>query len=350
MFELIVLACLRGDMADICAPRLLPAPAVLSRAACEATAAERAATWAKAHPDLMIHDPECRPRSEAGTPLSLTEIAPGIHVHRGGIGIPNGKNLGDLANLGVIVREESVAVIDAGSTRHVGERLYLAVRALTDKPIGTLIYTHMHPDHTLGGSAIAEAGGRIIAHRKLDRGLRARAENYEASLDALIGAKGFLGTRTAFPDESVMGSAEIDLGGRILDLRAWYTAHTDNDLTVFDRQTGTLFTGDLVFATHTPALDGSLTGWIDVLDELDWPIKRIVPGHGPASLPWPEGGKALRRYLGAIARDTRAAIHKGESISSAIKHIGESEREHWQLFDEFNPRNATAAYKELEWE
>ena len=351
MFELVVIACLNGELADRCASRVLPSPVPLSRGACEAVAPKRTKKWAEQHPDLVVRKTaKCVPHALAGEPLTLTEIADGIYVHEGKIGIPSPENRGDLSNLGVIIGEQSVVVIDAGSTRAIGERLYLAIRDLTDKPISTLIYTHMHPDHTLGGSAIAETGADIIAHQKLDRGFRARAENYEASLDRLIGADGFLGTRAAFPTDGVKQTAEIDLGDRVLELRAWPTAHTDNDLTIFDRQTGTLFAGDLVFADHTPALDGSLTGWLAVLDELDGPIERVVPGHGPASIPWPEGGVALIGYLDILASDSRAAIRKGESISGAVKHIGESQRGKWQLFDEFNPRNATAAYKELEWE
>ena len=350
MFELIVIACLSGEKEDICAKRLLPSPSILSQAACEKTAEERTAVWSDAHQDLMIKTSDCVARDEIGKPLELAEIAPGVFVHEGMIGVPDSKNAGDLANLGIVIGKDSVAVIDAGGTRAVGEGLYLAIRALTSKPISSLILTHMHPDHTLGGSAIVEAGATVIAHQKLDRGLRARAENYEASLDRLIGSKGFLGTHAIFPTERVESFKEIDLGGRILELRAWPTAHTDNDLTIFDRETGTLFAGDLVFADHTPALDGSLTGWLSVLDGFEGKIERVVPGHGPASIPWPEGGEPVLRYLNALARETRAAIKKGESISRAIEHIGESERKNWKLFDEFNARNATAAYKELEWE
>ena len=350
MFELVVLACLSGERAEICASRLLPSPTALTQIECESTAKKRTSAWSEAHPDLTIQSSDCLTRDAAGTSLSLNEIAPGVYVHEGLIGIPNDKNAGDLANLGVIIGDESVAVVDAGGTREVGESLYLAIRELTDKPISNLIFTHMHPDHTLGGSAIVEAGATIRAHSKLDRGLRARAENYEASLGRLIGSKGFLGTRAVFPTERVEANTKIDLGGRILELRASPTAHTDNDLTVFDKNTGTLFAGDLVFVRHTPALDGSLTGWLSVLDSFEGKIDRLVPGHGPASIPWPEGGEPMRQYLKTLAAQTRAAIEKGESISRAVKHIGETERANWALFDEFNPRNATAAYKELEWE
>ena len=350
MFELVILACLTGEKADVCASRLLPSPTALTQAACESTAEERTSAWSSVRSDLTVQSADCVRRDAAGTPLTLTEVADGVYVHEGMIGVPNAENAGDLANLGVVIGEKSVAVIDAGGTRAVGESLYLAIRELTDEPISTLIFTHMHPDHTLGGSAILESGATIYAHPKLNRGLRARAENYEASLSGLIGPKGFLGTRAVFPLKDIGTDTKIDLGGRVLELHAWPTAHTDNDLTVFDKETGTFFAGDLVFVDHTPALDGSLTGWLSVLDQFEGQIKRLVPGHGPASIRWPEGGKPMQHYLNTLAAQTRTAIKKGESISRAVKHIGETERANWALFDEFNPRNATAAYKELEWE
>jgi quinoprotein relay system zinc metallohydrolase 2 len=322
----------------------------LTRAACTESAAVRSNDWQKTHPSLTVSDPKCSPIAQAGRALDLIEVAPGVYVHKGGIGIPSPSNGGDLANLGVVIGEDSVAVIDTGSTRAVGEGLYLAIRAITEKPISHAILTHMHPDHSLGARVFVEAGASVIGHAKLDRGLRARAANYEASLEQLIGYEGFLGTKAAFPTQAIQGTQEIDLGGRILHLRAWQTAHTDNDITVFDERTRTLFTGDLVFAEHTPALDGSLLGWSKVLEQFDWPIDRVVPGHGGPSIPWPTGGDPQRAYLATLTRDTRAAILKGESIAEAVDHIAQSEREKWKLFNEFNIRNATAAYKELEWE
>jgi glyoxylase-like metal-dependent hydrolase (beta-lactamase superfamily II) len=66
--------------------------------------------------------------------------------------------------------------------------------------------------------------------------------------------------------------------------RAWPTAHSDNDLTVLDEQTGTLFAGDLVFLTHVPVLNGSIRGWLTVIDELGAiSAQRAVPGHGSVS-------------------------------------------------------------------
>ena len=76
------------------------------------------------------------------------------------------------------------------------------------------------------------------------------------------------GTITALSDGAAPDVPRLDLGGRTLLLRAWPTAHTDNDLTVYDRQTRTLFTGDLLFVGHLPVVDGKLGGWLQVMDRL----------------------------------------------------------------------------------
>ena len=99
------------------------------------------------------------------------------------------------------------------------------------------------------------------------------------------------------PTLLVDGTTKLDLGSRTLALRAWPAAHSDNDLTVLDEQTGTLFAGDLVFLGHMPVLDGSLRGWLRVIDELSTlPAQRVVPGHGPVS-EWPAALADQRRYL-----------------------------------------------------
>jgi glyoxylase-like metal-dependent hydrolase (beta-lactamase superfamily II) len=121
-------------------------------------------------------------------------------------------------------------------------------------------------------------------------------------------------------------------------------------LTVLDETTGVLFAGDLVFLRHLPVVDGSLKGWLAVIDELaSVPARRVVPGHGPVA-DWPAALADERRYLQLLAQDVRASIRNGQTIAAASTSAAESERGRWELFDETNGRNATAAYAELEWE
>jgi glyoxylase-like metal-dependent hydrolase (beta-lactamase superfamily II) len=118
-----------------------------------------------------------------------------------------------------------------------------------------------------------------------------------------------------------------------------------------DETTGTWILGDLIFAGHVPALDGNINGWIATLQRLEnYPAARIVPGHGPASMPWPEAAKPIEAYLTVLRDDVRASLRAGETIQEATAKAASSERGKWELFDDFNTRNATAAYHELEWE
>ena len=127
-------------------------------------------------------------------------------------------------------------------------------------------------------------------------------------------------------------------------LRSWRTAHSDSDLTVLDEASGTLFAGDMVFLRHVPVLDGSIRGWLAALDELAAiPAKRVVPGHGPVA-EWPGALADERRYLERLAADTRSLIARGVPLAAAVESAGAAERLQWQLFEEYNARNATAAY------
>jgi molybdenum-dependent DNA-binding transcriptional regulator ModE len=57
-----------------------------------------------------------------------------------------------------------------------------------------------------------------------------------------------------------------------------------------------------------------------------------------------------KQYLERISADVRSMIKQGRSIAEAAATIGLSEKDAWLLFDEFNARNVTAAFAELEWE
>jgi glyoxylase-like metal-dependent hydrolase (beta-lactamase superfamily II) len=167
----------------------------------------------------------------------------------------------------------------------------------------------------------------------------------------MLGDEAFQGIEVVLPTLAVEGSTTLDLGGRSLVLETQRTAHTDNDLTITDTATDTLFLGDLLFSVHVPTLDGSIKGWLALLEELSKKkAARVVPGHGPQVMQLPEAVSPEQRYLAAIAEDVRRLIKDGKTLEDAIRTAGFSERDAWKLFDQYHVRNVTAAFAELEWE
>jgi quinoprotein relay system zinc metallohydrolase 2 len=288
-------------------------------------------------------------RGEAAV-LPVIQVAPGIFVHNGVQEDASPANDDAIANIGFIIGDDAVAVIDPGGSYREGTELRAAIRARTRLPIRYVIMTHVHPDHIFGAAAFRADHPDFVGHAKLPGALAQRGAYYLRRLHEVLGDEAN-GSEIVSPNLLVSSRLEFDLGERRLVVWAHGPAHTDSDLTVFDDKTKTFWLADLLFVDRILVIDGSLVGWLDELRQVTAiPAARAVPGHGPVAVPWPQAAGPERRYLEAVARDTRAAIKAGIDIADAYRHVAQSERGHWLLFDDYHARNVTASYKELEWE
>lgn len=293
----------------------------------------------------------CAVRGAAAvTPLPVEQVAPGVYVHHGVHAEATPENQGGIANIGFVVGDAAVAVIDSGGSPQEGEALLAAIRAVTTLPVRYVVNTHFHPDHVMGNRAFLGTGTEFVGHANMPQGLAMRRETYLANLQAALGAAAARDA-VVLPRHLVGDRESLDLGHRRLLLLAFPPAHTDSDLTVLDERTQTLFAGDLVFLERCPAIDGSLRGWLQAIERLrQLPAARVVPGHGPVTAPWPTALNDEERYLKLLLAETRQALAAGIGLAAATDTVGQSERSRWLLFQDYNARNVTAAYTELEWE
>jgi len=283
-------------------------------------------------------------------PLPMIEAAPGVYVHHGIHQELDEGYRGDICNIGFIVGKSGVAVIDSGGNVNVGKRLLEAVRKVTDLPVRYVINTHVHPDHVFGNAAFLGEHPTFVGHHKLGEAMELRRTVYERNNAAWMG-KDAEGSTLVKPGQSVQTTLEIDLGERVLLLTAHPVAHTNTDLSVLDRNTATMWSGDLLFIERTPSIDGDIKGWLKVIAQLrETAVQRIVPGHGPVTADWQKALDNEQRYLETLLADVRTSIKQGISMERTMDTAAASEKDRWQLFGSVNRRNVNIIYPALEWE
>ncbi|HEY1726257.1 MAG TPA: quinoprotein relay system zinc metallohydrolase 2 [Steroidobacteraceae bacterium] len=282
--------------------------------------------------------------------FSVQSLAPGVYVHLGRALPLDAPGHDDIANIGFIIGQRCVAVIDTGGSVRTGRALRASVVEHTKLPVCYVINTHVHVDHVLGNAAFQADHPHFVGHINLAAALaRSRdffLQQYGADLDPPPSA-----AQIVAPDVPVASGLELDLGGRRLQLKAWPIAHTDCDLTVFDEQTGTLWTGDLLFRGRLPALDGSADGWLGVIAQLRrQTAEHVVPGHGEPTTDLAAALTPEQRYLQALLDGVRAQLARGGSMQDAIAQVAADQRPHWLLWDSTHPHNVARVFQQLEWE
>ena len=282
--------------------------------------------------------------------FAIESLGNGIYVHHGKhLDIDTGYQ-GDICNISFVVGSKGVAVIDTGGSFKTGNKLREAIKKVTDKPILYVINTHVHPDHIFGNAAFLQDHAQFVGHEKLATAMQLRKETYD-KLNIKYMGDDAKGSEIVKPTVQVKEPINLDLGDRTLTVTPYPNAHTNTDVSVIDSKTSTLFTGDLLFIERTPVIEGDIKGLIAVIDTLKtYPVKQVVPGHGPFTKDWVTALNNEQRYLNALLTDIRANIKVGKSMSEAMDTAAVGEKDKWLLFDIANRRNVNTLYPALEFE
>jgi quinoprotein relay system zinc metallohydrolase 2 len=293
------------------------------------------------------------------------------YIHYGEVALLDSKNQGDISNIGVLIGQRSVAIIDSGGSPQVAEKLLSAIANISVLPISHIIITHAHPDHWMGLPTLLEkTEAQLLVSHAFVNALARRIEQDRSMLFEALGEgitevnalSQFSLDKYAHRINEISDSVMINLGNRAIRLDALPVSHTDNDLLVWDEINQTLWAGDLFFVEHVPTYEASLKGLQTSRNMIDeYSASLIVSGHGHSQPNWQDKWQKQWQYFDALMKSVRLQISEGNSLQSALAQAEQTVKAErtssqaavfadWQLMESFHPRNVTRAFQALEWE
>ncbi len=210
-------------------------------------------------------------------------------------------------NVGVFVTDAGVVVVDTKLAGY-GPDIIARIKAVTNKPITTIINTHTHGDHT-GSNEGFPASVEIVAH-----------ENTKANMmkmDAFKGDKAQYLPKKTYKDKLTLGS-----GKDRVDLYYFGAGHTSGDTFVVYPALRVLQTGDMFAWKDAPLYDrsngGSGVEHPKTMAKLLATVKdvdTVIPGHSP--LMTLKDVQEYQRFTAELLSVTQAAMKAGKSADDA---------------------------------
>jgi glyoxylase-like metal-dependent hydrolase (beta-lactamase superfamily II) len=268
---------------------------------------------------LLVNSHPLPLAAQAGRPAGTTftgkafrfnEVKPGIY-HAIGTGA-----MQVVGNSTVVVNAADVMIVDDHVSPAAAWMLVEELKAITDKPVTTVVNTHFHFDHAHGNQIFAPAV-QIIGHeltRRMLLGDPLGMPLYRSYIEAMPGqietlrkriaeekdpaARAKLQTqlqstennyasqkelRPTPPNVTLTTQMTLHRGDREIQIRYLGRGHTAGDVVVFLPKERIVITGDLLTSGLSNMSDSYPLEWAASLEELKkLDFDTVVPGHGDA--------------------------------------------------------------------
>jgi glyoxylase-like metal-dependent hydrolase (beta-lactamase superfamily II) len=233
-----------------------------------------------------------------------------------------------------IVTPQGVIATDPISYLRPAKPYIDAIKAVTDKPIKYVIYSHHHYDHIAGGKPFKDLGATFISHRRAKEHFLELKKQNALLPDVVI------------PDQVVDGKKTIKLGGTTLELVYVGRNHSDNSLVMRLPKEKLVFVVD--FAPIESILFRNIPDNVSPLEysdslkklaALDW--DRLIPGH-----PYAGGRYGTKKdveadiaYMEDLSAEVKKAADAGKCFDTAMKEVKLPKYEKWANYENYLPAN-----------
>ena len=279
------------------------------------------------------------------------KIGPHSYYVKGLSGAASADNQGYMSNAGFVVTNAGVVVFDTLGTPALAKSLVAAIRKITKQPIKRVIISHYHADHIYGMQVFKALGAEIWAHKagqeyigsdEAQLRLAQRREVLHPWMDA--------STQVLQADLWLDGDTGFEMGGLHFELRHVGPAHSSEDIAMFVKEDGVLYSGDLVFKGRVPFVGNADSRmWLQALDKLiAYTPKFMIPGHGAASSTPLADLKLTRDYLNFVRLAMGKAVKEFVPFEEAYAQTDWTHYSKLPAFLEANRANAYNTYLLME--
>jgi cyclase len=254
----------------------------------------------------------------------IREIAPNVFVETEFHG----------ANVGFIVTDEGVILIDTPMLPDDAQIWLEEIRKRTDQEIQYIINTDHHRGHIIGNQYFPMA--TVIAHEFAWKNMKSYGDSFRTRLLNLYrnrmpeaAAEWKQNLKIVEPEITFTGRTYLFKGDKEIQLLP-LGGHTPATTVIFMPADKLIFAGDLVVTDRPPFLSqGDTREWLQALTylrKLRYDI--LIPGHG--ELTGKEATETMSEFLRIVRRKVRSAYKMGLSkadTARSLKHL----IHHWPI-------------------
>lgn len=222
-------------------------------------------------------------------------------------------------NVGVVIGDEAVLVVDTRASHRQARELLDELRSLTRLPVRWVVNTHWHWDHTFGNAVFDQA--EIWGHELCEVALSHFGDEMKGGAKVWLPADSHAEideVRIVPPDRTFADRVSLDIG-REIALTYHGLAHTDADIVVRVLDSDVAFFGDMVEEGAPPTFGDSYpVAWpLSLrLASDDLPVV-VVPGHGDVVTP--DFVRSQHEELVAVAELATSFIESDLDLDEAVE-------------------------------
>jgi glyoxylase-like metal-dependent hydrolase (beta-lactamase superfamily II) len=300
-------------------------------------------------PLTAVHAESDRPIDEILEPIQLTDR---VYYFYGSIEGRSPQNLGMNNNVGFVVTDGGVVMIDSGPSHQVAARIADAVAGVTGQPITHVINLGSQDHRWLGNGWFLDHGAEIVALRRTAETQQRYAASHMNRSTRSLGEEVMAGTvPTAAPEPIDADRHQMEVGGVRIEMIYTADAHFPGDIMVHLPEEGVVFTGDVVYTERLLGIqpesdpEGKLTNF-HALEALSPAI--VVPGHGAAT-DLATARRDTGDYLEMLVGEVRAGLENWETLDETVERLADLPQfQHLLHYDAWHRANVNQTYLIME--